>query len=44
MAKRESLNEEAALNNNLDSSTLKMNREISKAHKNPKAKNNPEKN
>lgn len=36
MAKDERLNEEATLNNNLNSSTLKMNRDVTKQHKQPK--------
>jgi hypothetical protein len=38
MAKDEKLNEEAAMNNNLGSSTLKMNREITNLHQRPKSK------
>ncbi|MGY0694837.1 hypothetical protein ACW2QC_18985 [Virgibacillus sp. FSP13] len=37
MDKEERLNEEAALNNNLDSSTLQMNDDITKQHQKPKA-------
>ncbi|MFC7687315.1 hypothetical protein [Ureibacillus sp. GCM10028918] len=37
MKKEEKLNEEAALNNNLDSATLRMNSEIAKDHVEPKA-------
>ncbi|GGM42420.1 hypothetical protein GCM10011351_30540 [Paraliobacillus quinghaiensis] len=37
MAKKEKLNEEAALNNNLSASTLLMNEDIKKEHKKPKA-------
>ncbi|GIO28565.1 hypothetical protein [Ornithinibacillus bavariensis] len=40
MAKDEKLNEESTLNNNLGSSTLKMNRNITKLHQKPKAKKN----
>ncbi len=36
MDKEERLNEEAALNNNLDSSTLRMNDDITKQHQKPK--------
>lgn len=36
MKKDEKLNEEAALNNNLDSATLRMNEEIAKEHVEPK--------
>lgn len=36
MAKKERLNEEAALNNNLDASTLQMNDDIEKQHQQPK--------
>ncbi|MDL4843247.1 hypothetical protein [Aquibacillus rhizosphaerae] len=36
MAKKEKLNEEAILNNNLDASTLKMNNDITKQHQEPK--------
>lgn len=36
MKKEEKLNEEAALNNNLDSATLRMNTEIAKEHEKPK--------
>lgn len=36
MAKDEKLNEEAALNNNLNSSTLKMNHDITNLHEKPK--------
>ncbi|MBM7570604.1 hypothetical protein [Aquibacillus albus] len=39
MAKKERLNEEAALNNNLDDSTLQMNTDITKQHQ----KNNADK-
>jgi hypothetical protein len=38
VAKDEKLNEEAALNNNLGSSTLKMNQNKSKLHTKPKTK------
>lgn len=37
MKKDEKLNEEAALNNNLDSATLRMNSEIAKDHVEPKS-------
>jgi hypothetical protein len=36
MAKEERLNEEAAMNNNLHSSTLQMNQNIIKQHQQPK--------
>jgi hypothetical protein len=36
MAKEERLNEEAAMNNNLHSSTLQMNQDIIKQHQQPK--------
>ncbi|WP_156291902.1 hypothetical protein [Oceanobacillus salinisoli] len=36
MAKKERLNEEAALNNNLGTSTLKINEDIMKQHQKPK--------
>jgi len=36
MVKEEKLNEEAALNNNLGSSTLKANEDIAKEHQKPK--------
>ncbi|MDI7742565.1 hypothetical protein QMK38_11165 [Lysinibacillus fusiformis] len=36
MKKNEKLNEEAALNNNLDSATLRMNAEIANDHAEPK--------
>lgn len=36
MKKVEKLNEEAALNNNLDAATLRMNTEIAKEHAEPK--------
>jgi hypothetical protein len=36
MKKEEKLNEEAALNNNLHSSTLQMNPDIAKLHEKPK--------
>lgn len=36
MKKEERLNEEAALNNNLHSSTLQMNSDIAKLHEKPK--------
>ncbi|WP_163971114.1 hypothetical protein [Oceanobacillus halotolerans] len=36
MDKEERLNEEAALNNNLDDATLQMNHDITKQHKKPK--------
>lgn len=36
MAKNEKLNEEAAMNNNLGSSTLRMNQDILKQHEKPK--------
>ena len=39
MKKDEKLNEEAALNNNLDSATLRMNAEITKDHVEPKTIN-----
>ncbi|MGJ9385996.1 hypothetical protein [Salipaludibacillus sp. CF4.18] len=39
MAKDEKLNEEAALNNNLPSSTLQMNQDIIKLHEKPKSDN-----
>lgn len=39
MKKDEKLNEEAALNNNLDSATLRMNAEIAKDHVEPKSAN-----
>ncbi|SHG45112.1 hypothetical protein [Ornithinibacillus halophilus] len=40
MAKDEKLNEEAALNNNLGSSTLRRNRDIQKQHQRPQVKKN----
>jgi hypothetical protein len=39
MAKEERLNEEAAMNNNLHSSTLQMNQNIIKQHQQPKTAN-----
>ncbi|GEL77501.1 hypothetical protein [Tenuibacillus multivorans] len=36
MKEEEKLNEEAALNNNLDDSTLKLNEEITEHHQKPK--------
>lgn len=36
MKKDEKLNEEAALNNNLDAATLQMNSNIAKQHQKPK--------
>ncbi len=39
MKKDERLNEEAALNNNLDAATLRMNSEIAKDHVEPKSLN-----
>lgn len=45
LKKEEKLNEEAAINNNLGSSTLQMNQDIAKQHVKPKStKSNTEKN
>jgi len=41
MHKDERLNEEAALNNNLDAATLQMNNDIAKQHKQPKTNGKP---
>ncbi|SET14215.1 hypothetical protein SAMN05216389_10621 [Oceanobacillus limi] len=44
MAEKERLNEEAALNNNLGSSTLKRNHDIAEQHQKPKLTQQQKKN